>query len=99
MDSAVLNLSSGWGASQMQRHFANDFVANEPSAGGTKRFAYGLDSNTLRQIVKESGRICKEARSHAGTEARLWMPNLLPSRTWFASRLAVKLQFLSAAYK
>src|SRR5271169_7199614 len=99
MNSAVLNLGALRRASQMQRHFPDHFVANEPSSRGSQASSDRLQPKTLGQVVKCARRIGKKARAHAGTKPRLRMPELLPLRAWLARGLAMELQFVLSADK
>src|SRR5580692_1974615 len=96
MDSAILNLGTLRRAPEMQLHFPDHFVSNEPSTRRAKSCANRFHPKTFGQIVKRHRGISKKARAHPRTETGLRMPDLLPQRAWLASRLAVEFQFLPA---
>src|SRR5580704_12496910 len=97
MHSAVPNLSALGRASQMQRHFPDHFVANEPPPRRTECSSDSFHSKLLRQIVKGHRKVSEEARTHSRTEPGLWMSDLLPASAWLTRWLAMELQFFPAA--
>src|SRR5271156_5250553 len=81
----------------MQRHLPHHLIPDEPSSRGAKSSLYEVDAKLLRQIVKRGWSVGKQSRTQPGTKSRLRVPDLLPERALLARRLAVKLQFCSAA--
>src|ERR1700733_14879619 len=92
MQAAILNLGILRCASQMQRHFPDDLVSDEPSTRGTESLADYIQAHLFGQIVKCPRSVRIESRTYSGTKPRLRMPNSMPPRTGFAQRSAVKFQ-------